>query len=161
MPHQVKTLTTVTLPDGATYPSGTVVTLTDAQYQALDNGHFNSGRLTDLGSVAASASALKAVTVTDAATITLDCGQGDLHSVTLGGNRTIAGVTGSTDGQAILLRIVQDATGSRTVTWGAPFHFGTTYPQPTLSTGPGKIDYLEFVRNGANRFDCVRVALGL
>lgn len=47
-------------------------------------------------------------------------------------------------GKSFTLVLVQDSTGSRTVTWPATVKWpgGTA---PTLSTGAGKVDYLSFV----------------
>lgn len=54
----------------------------------------------------------------DGATVTLDCSQaaGNRHEVVLGGNRTLA-LSNYSTGQMIVLDIIQDGTGSRTVTW--------------------------------------------
>lgn len=60
-----------------------------------------------------------AITVdTDGATITFDCSPtgGNRHQVTLGGNRTLA-LSNASSGQAVILDLIQDGTGSRTVTW--------------------------------------------
>lgn len=50
----------------------------------------------------------------------------------------------ATSGQSFTLVLVQDGTGSRTVTWpaAAKWAAGTA---PTLSTGANKVDYLSFV----------------
>lgn len=53
---------------------------------------------------------------TDGATITFDKNVATNHSVTLGGNRTLA-LSNMAAGDAITLRLQQDGTGSRTVTW--------------------------------------------
>lgn len=53
---------------------------------------------------------------TDGATITFDCSVSNRHIVILGGNRTLA-ISNATSGQIIILELVQDGTGSRTVTW--------------------------------------------
>lgn len=57
-------------------------------------------------------------TDTDGATITFDCSPtgGNRHQVILGGNRTLA-LSNASSGQAIILDLIQDGTGSRTVTW--------------------------------------------
>jgi hypothetical protein len=45
----------------------------------------------------------------------------------LTGNVTIANPTGTpTDGQTMRLRLSQDATGGRTITWGSAYKFGST-----------------------------------
>lgn len=99
--------------------------------------------------------------LTDGATIATDASLGTVFTVTLGGNRTIATPTNPRDGKRILYRLKQDGTGSRTVTWGAGFRFGSTYPAPTLSTTAGYTDYIEFVYNSTDaRWDCIDYALG-
>jgi hypothetical protein len=52
----------------------------------------------------------------DGATITFDLNTADFWTVTLGGNRTLA-VSHVSVGQLIAIRLKQDATGGRTVTW--------------------------------------------
>lgn len=54
---------------------------------------------------------------------------------------TIANPTGYTDGQPIRLRLIQDSTGGRTVSWGNAWDFGTV-GAPTLSTWANKLDYV-------------------
>lgn len=78
---------------------------------------------------------------TDGATVTIDWSdktKGKVRTITLGGNRTLA-FSSPTQWQAIILRIIQDGTGTRTVTWPATSKnpYGIV---PTLSTGPGDID---------------------
>jgi hypothetical protein len=80
----------------------------------------------------------------DAVTITFDLALADKHQVTLGGNRTLA-LTNDSDGQAFLIVLKQDATGSRTVTWwsGILWPGGTV---PTLTTAANKRDVFSFLR---------------
>lgn len=80
-------------------------------------------------------------TETDGATVTIDWSdktKGKIRTVTLGGNRTLA-FSNPTQWQTIILRIVQDGTGSRTVTWPATSKFPYAVT-PTLSTGAADID---------------------
>ncbi len=79
--------------------------------------------------------------LTDGATITCDATKGAAFSVTLGGNRTFAMAANHDAGATTTLFIVQDGTGSRTLTWDAAIHWpsGTA---PTLSTGAGKVDVI-------------------
>ena len=104
----------------------------------------------------------RSVTLADAATITPRCTTTDLGIITLGGNRTIANPSGvASAGQELLLRLKQDATGSRTVTWDTKYRFSTDIPKPTLTTTPGKTDYIRFIYNSEDdRWDCVRVVRG-
>jgi hypothetical protein len=102
------------------------------------------------------------VALTDAATITTDASLGNTFTVTLGGNRTIANPTNPIAGQKIIYSLTQDATGSRTVTWGAAFRFGTDIPVPTLTTTAAKTDHIGFLYNAASStWDCVALARGL
>jgi hypothetical protein len=52
----------------------------------------------------------------DGATVTFTMGASNWHSVILGGNRTLA-LSGQSVGQIFMLDLIQDGTGSRTVTW--------------------------------------------
>jgi hypothetical protein len=101
------------------------------------------------------------VALTDGATINTDASLGHLFTVTLGGNRTMANPTNPTSGQKIIYRLKQDATGSRTITWGAAFRFGTDVTSPTLTTTASKTDYVGFIYNAADsKWDCVAVSRG-
>lgn len=104
----------------------------------------------------------KVVALTDGTTIsTPDCSTGNIFDVTLGGNRTMPNPTNGVDGQIIEFRIKQDATGSRTVTWGSEYRFSTTTPQPTLTTTASKLDRICFERkSGDTKWDCTSYNLG-
>ena len=71
--------------------------------------------------------------LTDQATVTWDASTEDVAKVTLAGNRTLAAPTNTTTGQFISLLIIQDGTGSRTLTWNAVFEFASD-TAPTLTT---------------------------
>jgi hypothetical protein len=60
--------------------------------------------------------AMAEVTLTDAATIAWDMSLGIDFTVTLGGNRTLGNPTNTTVGKRGRIRVVQDGTGSRTLT---------------------------------------------
>lgn len=93
----------------------------------------------------------------DGATVTFDLSVSDWHTVTLGGNRTLA-LSNPTVGQQFTLFLQQDATGSRTVTWFAGIRWagGTA---PTLTTTPSKGDLFTFKCIGAGSY--LGVAAGL
>lgn len=86
------------------------------------------------------------VTNIDAATVTLDMSLGGQHLVTIAGNRTIA-VTNVSVGKIFTLRVKQDATGSRTLTWFSGITWAGGTP-PTLTTTANKADRLGFVCTG-------------
>ena len=87
--------------------------------------------------------------LTDAAMITVAAAAGNILTVTLGGNRTLATPTGGADGQVIRFRITQDGSGSRTLSFASGYEFTTSLPAPVLSTSPGATDVLLFEYNAA------------
>jgi hypothetical protein len=60
--------------------------------------------------------AMAVVTLTDAATITWDMSTGIDFQVTLGGNRTLGNPSNTTVGKRGRIKVIQDGTGSRTLT---------------------------------------------
>ena len=87
-------------------------------------------------------------TLTDGATINWDASTQDVCKVTLGGNRTLAAPTNNTTGQFISILVIQDGTGSRTLTWNAVFEFKDD-TAPTLTTTAAKGDVFVFRYNGS------------
>ena len=98
-------------------------------------------------------------TATDAATVTFNLSNGPIHTVTLGGNRTLA-VSNSAVGKAFMLRLKQDGTGSRTVTWFATINWDSD-TAPTLSTSASFVDVYGFVCTAADTYDGYVVAEGI
>ena len=89
-------------------------------------------------------------TLTDASTISWDVIASPVAKVTLGANRTIAAPSGSTPaaGQFIALTVIQDGTGSRTLTWNATYEF-TGDEVSSLTTSANKGDLFIFKYNGS------------
>ena len=87
-------------------------------------------------------------TLTDQATITWDASTQDVAKVTLAGNRTLGSASNGTTGQFISLLIIQDGTGSRTLTWNAAYEFASD-TAPTLTTTASKGDVFVFRYNGS------------
>ena len=87
-------------------------------------------------------------TLTDQATVTWDASTQDVCKLTLGGNRTMAAPTNNTTGQFISILVIQDGTGSRTLTWNAVFEFATD-TAPTLTTTASLGDVFVFRYNGS------------
>ena len=87
-------------------------------------------------------------TLTDQATITWDASTQDVCKLTLGGNRTMAAPTNNTTGQFISILVIQDGTGSRTLTWNAVFEFASD-TAPTLTTTASLGDVFVFRYNGS------------
>ena len=87
-------------------------------------------------------------TLTDQATVTWDASTQDVCKVTLAGNRTLAAPTNGTTGQFISILVIQDGTGSRTITWNAVYEFASD-TAPTLTTTANLGDVFIFRYNGA------------
>ena len=93
-------------------------------------------------------------TLTDAATITPDLNDSNNYSIVLAGNRTLANPTNCTAGQSGSVFIVQDGTGSRTLSWGSYWDFagGTA---PTLTTTAAAVDRVDYVVRSASSIHAV------
>lgn len=89
-------------------------------------------------------------TLTDAATINWNIALGQIATVTLAGNRTVAAPTNLTVGTYIL-HIIQDATGSRTLTWNAVFKWALA-TAPVLTTTAARHDIISFICDGTNLY---------
>lgn len=96
-----------------------------------------------------------ATTLVDGASISWDASTNQVTSVTLAGNRTMAAPTNLVDGAVYLLTIIQDGTGSRTMSWNAVFKF-TGGTAPTLTTTASARDVLVFYSNGTNMYEIGR-----
>lgn len=96
-------------------------------------------------------------TLTDAATVAFDVSLGVNGHVTLGGNRTLGAPTNGQAGQSGIIRITQDGTGSRTLSYNAVWKFpgGTA---PTLSTAAGSVDLLAWYSPDGTNFEANLIA---
>jgi len=86
-------------------------------------------------------------TLTDGATIDWAVNAAPVAKVTLAGNRTINAPTGGSAGQFVSLLVIQDATGTRTLTWNAVYEFASD-SAPTLTTTANLGDLFVFRYNG-------------
>lgn len=89
------------------------------------------------------------VTLTDAATVTVDLSTGINFKLTLGGNRTIGAPTNTKEGQSGILLIKQDNTGSRTLAWNSVYKFGSG-TIPTLTTTANATDKFSYFVESAS-----------
>ena len=89
-------------------------------------------------------------TLTDASTIVWNVITSPVAKVTIADNRTMAAPSGTTPaaGQFVSLLIIQDGSGSRTITWNAVYEF-TGDVSPTLTTTAAKGDLFTFRYNGS------------
>lgn len=101
--------------------------------------------------------AVEIATLTDAATITPDFGANQNFTVTLAGNRTLANPTNPVVGQTGSIFLVQDGTGSRTLSFGTQYDFagGTA---PTLSTTAAAVDRIDYIVRTSTSIHCVFTA---
>ena len=77
-------------------------------------------------------------------TITCNFANANYFAVTLNGTATFDNPTNMNLGQSGALFITQDATGSRTASWGTNWDW-TGGAAPVLSTTPGSVDVILFV----------------
>ena len=82
-------------------------------------------------------------TLTDAATVAVDFATGFNFNVTLAGNRTLGNPTNTKNGQYGSIRIIQDATGSRTLAYSSNWKF-IGGQAPTLTTTASAVDVLTY-----------------
>lgn len=81
--------------------------------------------------------------------LTINFSNSTAQKVTLTGNCTFT-FSNPANGQTYLLKLVQDATGSRTATWPAAVKWSGS--APILSTAAAKIDLISFYYDGTNYF---------
>lgn len=89
-------------------------------------------------------------TDTDGATVTFNMSASNIHTVTLGGSRTLA-VSNVSTGQAFVIILLQDGTGSRTVTWWGSIKWAGA-AAPTLTTTASRYDIFSFIYDGTNYY---------
>lgn len=97
-------------------------------------------------------SALDLVTLTDGATVTPDLSTGINFTWTIGGARTLAAPTNTKNGQNGVIYLVQDATGSRTITWNSVYKFQNA-TAPTLSTAANAVDRITYFVRSSTHID--------
>ena len=141
------TITTVT---GANAISGEANLTFDGSTLAVTGAATVSTTLTVAG-----AATLSEDTLTDASTITWAANTSPVAKVTLGANRTLGNASGGVAGQFISLLVIQDGTGSRTLTWNAVYEFASD-TAPTLTTTASKGDLFVFRYNGAKYLEVGR-----
>jgi len=114
------------------------------QFDGTELVNFNDGAYSSFTSAAFNPEA----TLTDASTISWNALTQPVAKVTLGDNRTLGAASGGVAGQFVSLLIIQDGTGSRTVTFNAAYEFKDD-TAPTLTTTAAKGDLFVFRYNGS------------
>jgi hypothetical protein len=97
--------------------------------------------------------------LSDGASIAWNLDDAQAAKVTLAGNRTLDDPTNMVTGGTYVLRVTQDATGSRTLSYGSAYKWegGTA---PTLSTAANAVDILTFTSDGTSMFGVIAKDFG-
>ena len=147
------------------------VSLSDIRYARVsaDNSFVGANTFTSVAtfngtavSIEASATVVKKqvyspiVSLTDAASISLDLSTGNSFAVTLGGNRTLANPSNAIAGQVGYIYVYQDGTGSRTLSFGNSYRFAEG-AAPVMTTSISAVDMLVFSVRGVSAVDVIPV----
>lgn len=139
-----------TAAQGATADTALQNVVEDTTPQLGGDLDAQSNDITSVGGITANQYIGVSQTLTDGATVSWDLSGGNAATLTLGGNRTFAAPTNLAVGTYILT-VIQDGTGSRTITWNSVFKW-TGGTAPTLSTTAGAKDLIAFHCDGANLY---------
>ena len=147
--------------DNGTHKAALVTTL-KATAEEVATGTEDAKIVTPLAMANVTNSVFSGIqTASDGATVTFDLGNGIYrkHKVVLGGNRTLALLNASV-GQTFIIDLIQDATGSRTVTWFTTIKwvYGSA---PTLTTTANKIDSFGFICTSSGNYQGYIIGQGL
>ena len=120
------------------------------------NGNFVVGAPVGSTKVYVSGTAaMNIATLTDASTITPDFSVANNFTVTLTGTpRTLANPTNMTVGQSGLIYIIQDATGSRIMSYGSYWKFPNGQSAKSLSTAGNSIDLIGYTVRTSTSIAC-------
>ena len=139
--HTGDTNTAIRFPSADTF---TVETAGTERVRVASNGVFTAkaGAVAEIG------------TLTSATTVTPDFATSANFTLTLGHNVTLANPSNLTPGQSGSIFLVQDGTGSRTITFGSQYDFagGTA---PTLSAAASSVDRLDYIVRTSSSIHCV------
>jgi len=127
----------VTITGLSTSATGTVLTLSDSNILFAKKGYFAEQ------------------TLTDGATIDWNLSTQQVAKVTLAGNRTLNAPINQQAGAFYSLAIIQDGTGSRTLTFNSAYKF-TGATAPTLTTTASAKDIIIFKSDGTNLLEVGR-----
>ena len=137
----------------ATNVSGGYAVLTSAQISGnvsiggatYLNSTLGVGVASPLGQIHISKNAIATVTsLTDAVNVSVGFANSQNFSLTLADNRTLSNPTNCVTGQVGSIFIIQDGTGSRTLSYGTNWEFPAA-TAPTLSTSAAAVDRLDYI----------------
>lgn len=97
--------------------------------------------------------------LTDAATIAIDAEDGPNYKLdTIGGNRTLDAMANARPGQTGRIEIIQDGTGSRTLSFNAVYT-GASGEVPVLSTAAASVDMLYYDVRASSGADSIVLSI--
>ncbi len=130
------------IPTAPTATSGTNTTqlATTAFVQSASGG---SGSVSSVNTWTAGQRA-EITTVTDATSLDINLDDSNNFQITLGGNRTLNAPTNQVAGQSGSIFIIQDSTGSRTLTYNTAWDFAGG-AAPVLTTAAGSCDRIDYI----------------
>jgi len=132
------------------------LTYVDSGHTGFANANINTGEndniksMTGLNSKGIPASKINGFpsaniqTLTDETNISWDVSKGAFATITLLGSRTLNNPTNVIPGSVYKLKVVQDSTGGRILSFESYFKFSGGTP-PTLSSSAGAVDLFEFI----------------
>ena len=129
---------------GSTVQAYDATILNDADIGVSVQAYDTDTAKTDVAQTFTAGQRGEVTTLTSGTTITPDFADSNNFTCTLGHNATIANPSNCTAGQSGSIFLVQDATGSRTASWGSYWDFagGTA---PTLTTAASGVDRVDYV----------------
>ncbi len=140
----------LTVPTGLVV-SGNPITSSGTLAVTLDTGYVIpttaalAAKVNDTGDILTGSYDRTLTTLTDAASIALNLASNNFYRVVLGGNRTLANPTNkpaSGDRQIIILEVVQDATGGRTLAFGGDYVLSVT---PVLNSAANAVTHITLI----------------
>lgn len=93
----------------------------------------------------------QALSWTVSGTTTWDANSGAIATVTAGAGNTTMGAVSNLKTSTYLLKVTQDGTGSRLITWNAIFRWSAGVA-PVLSTAASAVDVISFYSDGTNLY---------
>lgn len=127
-------------------------------WAALSTANLSNSELIPLENTANAFTAQQYFTeiaLTDAATISWVVSTAQVAKVTLAGNRTMAAPTGMVNGAFYSLMVIQDGSGSKTMSWNSVFKW-TSSTAPILTTTASAKDVFVFRSDGTNLYEVGR-----
>jgi hypothetical protein len=112
---------------------------------------------TRTGTPAGLSATISTQTLTDAASIAWNVALGAFASVTLADNRALANPTNLVAGASYALRVTQDGSGNRTLSYGSAYKWSSGVV-PVLSTAANAVDILTFISDGTNLYGALQKA---